>query len=204
VIPVVAAGEPANFNALVRIPGAAYLASLPAGQPPTFRKKDFWRKIIGELHSGYSGICAYTCHFIPRDTGSNTVEHFRPKKLHPNEAYEWSNYRLVCGTMNGRKGDHVDVVDPFAVVPGMFVIDFPSLQVVEGSGLAPPIRALASSTIKRLKLNSRVNIEARLEYVMQYRNSHVDRHYISTHAPFIHSELDRQNISQGRLVEMYP
>lgn len=203
-IQVTSAAEPPNFNNLVRVPGNAFLRSLPTGVTPDWRRRDYWRKIIPELHSAYGGICAYTCHYIPEDTGSNTVEHFQPKKLFPNDAYEWSNYRLVCGRMNGRKGDHQDVVDPFVVVAGMFELDFPSLQVAIGSGLSTANDVLARSTRERLKLNDDVNIRARLAYVLDYRHGHIARSHITSHAPFIDREMTRQNITRQLLAIMFP
>src|SRR2546427_329692 len=117
--------EPVNFNARVRIPGRRYLNHTPAPTSKEFAAHSFWRRILSELHDAYSGICAYSCHWIPYDTGADTVEHFLAKNTHPTQAYEWTNYRLVCATLNGRKGIHADVLDPFHVQNGWFVIDFP-------------------------------------------------------------------------------
>ena len=102
--------EPEEFDECVRQPGQEYLKSNPNPTSREFSSHSYWRKISVELHSVYGGICAYTCHWISRDTGWRTVEHFMPKKAHPHLAYEWDNFRLVCGRLNGRKGDHQDVI----------------------------------------------------------------------------------------------
>ncbi len=70
-----------------------------------------WR-CLNELYSLYNGICAYACVLIPPVTGGRSVEHFAPKMKHPDYAYEWKNYRLVCSLMNSRKRDFEDVLDP--------------------------------------------------------------------------------------------
>src|SRR5882724_1219801 len=129
-IRVIAANEPAIFDAAVRVPGQEYLASLASIEDARTNDHPYWRRTLRELHTSYGGICAFTCHWIPYDVGNDTVEHFIPKSVYPSLAYEWSNYRLVCGRLNGRKRDSQDVVDPFDVVPGMFCLEFPSLLVV--------------------------------------------------------------------------
>jgi hypothetical protein len=97
--------------------------------------KPYGRKIIPDLHSAYHGRCAYTCHWIPNDTGSITVEHFKAKEVYPQYAYCWDNYRLVCGRLNGRKGIYEDTLDPFILQDGWIVMHFPSLRLKPGGHL---------------------------------------------------------------------
>ena len=118
--------EPPTFDQLVRQPGRKFLKSCP--NPKGNQWRAYWRKIARDLHTAYSGICAYSCHFIQYDTGWRTVEHFKPKDDYKSDAYEWGNYRLVCGVLNGRKGKG-EVLDPFRVHNGWFIMDFPSLLV---------------------------------------------------------------------------
>lgn len=198
------AAEPADFDRKVRAPGDAFLKSLPAGAKVNFRGREYWRKILRELHNSYNGICAYTCHYIPLDVGGDTVEHFMPKKSYPALAYEWANFRLVCSRLNGRKKDHQDVVDPFLITPGMFELMFPSLLIREGSGLSAANKKLAKSSIARLKLNHERNIEARLEYVLRYRDGKHSLLHLSDHAPFIHNELTRQGLNSASLKVLMP
>jgi hypothetical protein len=106
--------------------------------------------------------------------------------------------------MNGRKGNHTDVVDPFLVIPGMFRMNFPSLQVQTGEGLPIGAARLAASTIKRLKLNQEKNIKARLEYVIRFRDRKHSLDHLKDHAPFIYSELRRQGITRQRLGILMP
>lgn len=191
--------EPNAFDALVRVPGNAFLAGYPANVKVDFKKAPLWRKILDEIHELYGGICAYTCHHIPHDVGSDTVEHFRPKALHRDLAYEWINYRFVCGRLNGRKSNYEDVADPFTLEDGTFLLDFPSLLISPSPGKSANVVALAASTIKRLKLNDKKCTEARLEYVRSYCKRDINRSYLERCAPFLAAELDRLNLTLPKL-----
>src|SRR5580698_6761196 len=98
-IPIVPIPEPARFDARVRIRGNQFLNRHPAPTAKQWRNHRYWNETASDLYEGYGGICAYSCHWIPYDTGADTVEHFRPKDTYPKEAYEWTNYRLVCSTL---------------------------------------------------------------------------------------------------------
>jgi hypothetical protein len=127
------------------------------------------------------------------------VEHFKPKRLYPKLAYVWHNYRLVCGRLNGRKGDYEDVLDPFVVEDGWFVIDFSSMQVKPATTLAPARAAAVQATIDRLKLNDDDTcVEARQEWVTQYsKTPGVPFEMLRRYAPFIAAELQRQGMQES-------
>jgi hypothetical protein len=190
--------EPAAFDAQVRVPGRQFLHQCPKPTAAQFKTRAYWRKVLGELHSVYRGICAYSCHWIPYDTGADTVEHFRPKQLFPNEAYEWSNYRLVCGTLNGRKGAYQDVIDPFSVQDGWFVLDFPSVLVKPNPSLSDADAKSVLQTIKRLGLNDEGTcLKARLRYVKNYCKQQISFLHLKNEAPFIAREIQRQGLVQS-------
>jgi hypothetical protein len=151
-IRVVLQPEPAIFEEHVRRPGQAFLGRNPNPTLKQFNTHSYWRRILKPLHTAYNGICAYSCHWIPYDTGCDTVEHFLSKKARPNQAYEWSNYRLVCGTLNGRKGEFDDVLDPFLVNNGDFVLRFPSLLVAPSTLISREDQTKVQTTINRLQL----------------------------------------------------
>jgi hypothetical protein len=197
------ANEPVDFQALVRGPGQDYLDTLGSLDDAEVAKRPYWRRTLKHLHSAYGGICAYTCHWIPYDVGNDTVEHFLPKITFPELAYDWSNFRLVCGRLNGRKGDWQDVIDPFDVIAGMFCLEFPSLALVAGPNLTGSQRAMAESTIARLKLNEKRTIEMRLHFVQHLMKGNVSKHYVAQHAPFLSHEMDRQTIDVARLEQMF-
>jgi uncharacterized protein (TIGR02646 family) len=187
--------EPQNFDSLVRQPGYGYLSTRPNPSAKEWNKHSYWRRILKELHSSYKGICAYSCHWIPYDTGADTVEHFLPKTRYPMQAYEWSNYRLVCATLNSRKGDFEDVLDPFQIEDGWFTIDFPSLLVKPSKNLKKAQSDKVRLTIERLGLNDEDTcVKSRERYIKSYCLNDVSFDYLLLDAPFIAAELRRQNL----------
>jgi len=122
--------EPPEFDKLVRQPGLAYLQGNAKPTHNQWKSHSYWRKIIPQLRKSYKEICAYCCHWIPPDTGSSTVEHFLSKDKYQKQAYQWDNYRLVSGPLNGRKGTREDILDPFQIQNGWFVIRCPNRFLV--------------------------------------------------------------------------
>jgi len=187
--------EPDHFDDRVRFRGRHFLQNNPNPTPRQWRSHQYWREVGPDLHDAYGGICAYSCHWIPYDTGADTVEHFRPKTIHPREAYEWSNYRLVCATLNGRKGVHEDVLDPFLIQSGWFVIDFPSMLVKPDKDLASDSRQRVQASIDRLGLNDEGTcLKSRVRWLSDYCSNDISLDYFRRHAPFIVAELERQNL----------
>lgn len=187
--------EPNDFDVLVRRPGAKFLRACPRPTSKQFVSHSYWRQILPQLHSAYHGICAYSCHWIPFDTGFDTVEHFISKKRHPNQAYEWNNYRLVCGTLNGRKREFTDVIDPFLVNNGDFQIKFPSMLVKASKNIHASVQKQVEDSIVRLGLNDEGTcLKSRLHWVSEYCANHITFDHLKRHAPFIAFELERQGI----------
>lgn len=196
-IPVTRQPKPGDFNRLVRDPGKTHLrgSPTPTPEPRYVRKKPLWQKVGVHLHAAYSEVCAYTCHRIALDTGFCTVEHFVPIKVDPQKAYEWDNYRLVCGRLNGRKGDHQDVLDPFQLADNVFTLQFPSLLVKPSPGLAPQLETDAWATINRLKLNDDGTcVRERQVRVRDYCTGDISFNHLRKEAPFIAHELQRQGL----------
>lgn len=196
-IRVEAQAEPPIFDERVRARGREFLNRTPQPSAKQWRTHSYWREVLGELHDAYDGICAYSCHWIPFDTGFDTVEHFRPKDRYPRKAYEWSNYRLVCGTLNGRKGTNEGVLDPFKLRNGWFVIEFPSLLVKPSTTLSAKQRAQVSYTIQQLGLNDEATcLRNRLHYVKCFCQGRVTLDHLVHEAPFLAREIRRQRIIQ--------
>lgn len=82
-----------------------------------------------------------------------SVDHFVPKSRRPDLAYEWSNYRLALPQVNSYKGDSTDVIDPFVVHEGWFVLDFPSCLVRPALALPSATTEQIEKTVQVLKLN---------------------------------------------------
>ncbi len=196
--------EPINFETLVRQPGRNYLRIVPFPTTKQFNNHDYWGRVLGTMYDLYDGICAYSCHWIPVDTGTPTVEHFYPKHLYPQQAYEWNNYRLVCGTLNGRKKAFEDVLDPFTLVDGWFIIDFPSGLVKPSKELDDSAKDQVRRTIARLGLNHEGTcLRNRLKWIMDYSRGAYGFQYLSKHAPFVGRELERQGLCDAIKTMMF-
>ena len=194
--------EPGDFHDNVRQRGQRFLAKNPRPTSAALSAHPYWRRAAKQLYDAYDGICAYTCHWIAFDTGSRTVEHFVPKSVAPSLAYEWSNFRLVCGRLNSRKREAQDVLDPFALDNGVFCIDFPSVQIRPFTGLSVELETCAWRTIDRLSLNDETCISARLGWIQDYCGGYIEFDYLRRRAPFLHREIRRQSLVAPKICEV--
>jgi hypothetical protein len=144
------------------------------------------------MMDAYGQFCAYLAMRIERATGSPTVDHFVAKERDWRLVYEWSNYRLSAGCVNGAKGTK-DVVDPFKVRPGWFELDLDTFLVRRGSAAPSTEHARIDETLTILNL--RQCIAQRGDFIKLYRAQKIELAHIEIYAPFIASELRRQ----GRL-----
>ena len=193
-MPIKAKKEPPKFQKLVREPGNAFLRRHPAPTQKQWKTHAYWARCATDLYQSYGGICAYSCHFIPSDTGWRTVEHFKPKDLNPKDAYEWLNYRLVCGVLNGRKGIS-DVLDPFELVPNRFCIRFPALLVRPCDQVQGPLLKKVEDTITVLGLNDEGScLQRRQGFVRDYCLGWCKFDLLERDAPFLASEIRRQGL----------
>jgi hypothetical protein len=182
--------EPADFDAKVRQPGLLSLARRkPKSELPTH-----WRKCLPQLWEAYRGLCAYLVLYIPRGTGSRTVDHFVAKNPRPELAYEWSNFRLACSLMNTRKLEFDDVLDPFEVEDGWFTLELSTLEVLPAANLAPEIKDRVERTIRRLKLNDAECLAARGERYDDFLRKELTWSGLEKHFPFLTRELVRQGL----------
>jgi len=194
-IPVTRQPEPATFAPNVRNPGSAFLRRLR--KRPTrdeFNRKNFWTRALPDLFSIYRSICAYSASWIP-SAAQASVDHFHPKSRRPDLAYEWSNYRLATKEMNSNKGDATDILDPFALQLGWFILDMDSFHIKPNGGLPPSLVEAIRHTITVLKLNHDAYVTMRFEIVRDYSKADVTLDYIQRRFPFIASELVRQNLT---------
>lgn len=191
-IPVQLKAEPATFNEVVRQPGKAFLNINPMPTSKEFQKNSHWKKSAPDLHAAYSGICAYTCFYL---APYGSTDHFLPKSSHPNEAYEWNNFRLCSHRVNGYKGDSTDVIDPFVVQPGWFVLDVPSCLVKSGEGVSDVVTSQVEATIKRLRLNEDdYFVQERCDLMVAFASGEVTLAHLSKRYPFLATEIKRQGL----------
>lgn len=185
--------EPSDFDERVRKPGNAFLADCPHPNRKQWSKYNYWTRISAELYLAYGGICAYSGLWFPQTSSQISVDHFYPKSLYQEKAYEWDNYRLTTQIMNGYKGDKI-VMDPFEIHDGDLTIDFPSCLVKPRKDMTPSENNKAKSTIQILHLNDEPQVEQRCAIVLEYINEDISKRFIENKYPFIFKELERQHL----------
>jgi hypothetical protein len=194
-IPVTPQPEPEGFDDHVRKPGESFLEVNPEPTNKQFSKRNFWKRVAGDLHAAYNGICAYTCSLLVH---SGSVDHFKPKSKYPKLAYEWSNYRLAHPLANQNKADSTDVVDPFIIKEGWFTLEFPGCLVRPGINLGQNLAERVNKTIITLKLNENDRyVQERCDVMMDYKNGLITMDFLSRRYPFLATEIKRQNIQES-------
>jgi hypothetical protein len=186
--------EPEHFDVRVRQRGSNFLASVPSPTEKQWKSHRYWSEVSDDIYALYGGICAYSCHWISPDTGWRHVEHFKPKAIFPQLAYEWSNYRLASGILNERKGIK-EVLDPFVIENGWFIIDFSTLKVRSSPALPQDLEKKVEDTCDILGLNDESTcMKNRARYIELYCKDKISFQHLVEDAPFIAMELRRQGL----------
>ena len=86
------------------------------------------REVLDKMCCGPSR-CMYC-----EDASADEVEHFKPKDLHPELAFAWSNYLYACGPCNGPKNNR------FAVITGGALPTLADVTRERGEPVVRPIR----------------------------------------------------------------
>ena len=197
-IPVARQPEPGMFDANVRRPGLAWLAAggiaLTRPAPKGLKWKTTWTACLPDLRKAYGAICAYVAVYVELVVGNGSVEHFAPKTHRVDLAYEWDNYRYVCGRMNGRKSDYTDVLDPFALTATPFELNFGDFRVSVSPAIDPALASDAATTIARLKLNDADCRRLRENHYNEYLLKRISRDKLRDESPFVFAEAQRQNL----------
>jgi len=197
-IHVNAQAEPTRFDAEVRQKGIAYLRrkdiALDKPVPARTTIEPYWRNCLDDLYSSYQGTCAYLAVFFERVTGGGSVDHFVAKSKRADLAYEWSNYRLACTTMNSRKRKYEGVLDPFDIEDGWFHLELVSGRIFPNPDLDPARQMEVQATIDRLGLDDAGNREMRARHYQDYRERHYTETFLKRRSPFVYSEAARQGL----------
>lgn len=204
-IGVARAAEPSDFTAKVRTPGTTFLQSTPKPRSTDWNGHDYWRKATNDLLQAYRNICAYSGSRTHRSTSSaatslaaSSVDHYLPKSKYPAKAYEWSNYRLARARLNNRKGNHQDVLDPFRLPSGWFVLDFRTFLLRPNAMLSDEDKSSVIATIARLGLNSDNDyVSERTSVVQQYCQNMLTFADVNRHWPYIASEMIAQGFDKN-------
>lgn len=186
------AAEPVDFQLKVRTPGQTFLNVNSRPSNKEYKPHRYWKDI--DLHTAYGGICAYSAHWIPP---KGTVDHYIPKSVDSHLAYEWSNYRLCTEKINNYKDNKLDVMDPFRIKSGWFVIDFATFFIKPEESLPDYLKTAVSSTILRLRLNDDDDlVQDRANTVVLYSNGDFPFDFLLRRYPFIARELERQGLRE--------
>jgi len=195
-IPVTLAPEPEMFDATVRRPGHAWLAAHKISKnkklAPGTELEPYWRDCLGELHASYAGVCAYSCVFVERMTGGISTDHYVAKSRRAGLAYEWSNFRLACATMNSRKSDFSTILDPIGLADETFWLELVTGRIYPRPSLATAARERAQLTIEDLKLDDDGWRETRARHYEEYRRGEYDEVFLRKRSPFVWYEARRQ------------
>lgn len=197
-IPVTPQPEPSTFDAKVRKPGLDWLnqQGIPLDQPPAdpAALPTYWRRTQKELWRAYRGVCAFLCIYFEWPLGAQSTDHFIPKSSNAGSAYEWANYRLSCLGMNRIKNKFDDVMDPFEIKQDTFVLNLASGEIKPGDAQPDDIKAKATETIRRLKLDDPETNRMRAERYGDYCRGDVSADYLARHSPFVWYEAQRQGL----------
>lgn len=192
-IPVKEQPEPLDFSEKIKKRGTGFLQK--SAHPTEWKNREYWQLALHDLYQAYAGICAYSAHWIQFDQGAATVDHFIPKSVAPQLAYEWSNYRLATRIMNIRKGNHRDVLDPFTLKPKWFIMEFPSMMIKPNPILSTAQKEKVFSTIERLKLNKdEACVESRKHWLLPFCKKECSFEHLISQSPFIGYEIQRQGL----------
>lgn len=120
-----------------------------------YRHQDIKEKLFASSHQK----CAF-CEAKPAESGNIEVEHFKPKSLYPELAFEWDNFLPVCRKCNDSKSNHdtgkEPIVDPSSDDPEtIFTYNF--INIVSKNDK----NEIADRTIEICDLNSERLYEAR-------------------------------------------
>lgn len=193
-IPVQPQPEPTDFAQRVREPGAEFLRQLPRPTAKQWKGREYWQHALPDMRTAYKGICAYCAHWIPHSTGSHSIDHFMPKSMAPELAYEWHNFRYVSSRFNSRKGTRA-ILDPFELEPNWFVLAFPSLLIKPNPTLQPDQKKAVLNTITILKLNTdETLVQERQNWLEFFGTGDISFAHLQKKVPFIAYELKRQGL----------
>jgi hypothetical protein len=166
-----------------------FLRRVPRPTGEQFKRKSFWKNALPQLKTAYNNVCAYSSCWVPN---SGSVDHFYPKSTHPHLAYEWSNYRLAHDRINSNKGDSADVLDPFHIQPGWFILDTATLWVKPEPSLPASIGTAVQRTIDVLRLNDDAWVQIRFDVFREFLDREVMLGFLQRRYPFIAAEIVRQ------------
>jgi hypothetical protein len=102
-----------------------------------------------------------------------------------------------------RKGDHLDVLDPFTLALGWFRLDFRTFLLTPDSNLSHSDQGSVTATIARLALNTDNDyVSERVGAIRQYCLGKATYDQIAARYPFIAAEMAAQDFDTKYLPRM--
>lgn len=197
------ADEPSDFDKRVRQPGLSWLARrglASASTPPrgfSWKNGAKWTAVGRDMMTLYSSVCAYSSTRIQETDGAKSIDHFNAKSTHPAAmAYEWDNYRLALLSMNRRKGNYDDVLDPFKIRRGTYVLNVWTGEVSVNPRLSTQLQQAAQLSLKRLRLDDKAWTARRRKAWERYTRSPTPEGQRILHEdfPFVWDEARRHKL----------
>jgi hypothetical protein len=110
----------------------------------------------------------------------------------PREAFINDVWLGVCRNSGSLQ---MDVLDPFTIREGRFILDFDTFMIHPNLALSPSIKQQILATLKRLKLNiDEACVEARREWYECYSSGRMEFSTLEDKAPFVAYEARRQGL----------
>lgn len=187
--------EPFYFDARIRKRGQAWITA----NPGSTKYEDYWTECSGDLAEAFDELCAYSVEFCPESGAS--VDHFLPKRDHPDQVYEWGNYRHSAYKINSRKWKN-PTLDPFAIGPGWFAIRLLDLHAEVTQECPPERLKQANEFLDQLELRcGKSAIGQRQRWLKRhFTKFHPDLTFLRQMAPLLASAL--ASASPERIREM--
>ena len=191
---------PSHYESEVKIPGEAFLSSYPNPTHNDWKHHQYWSKIHDYLYGEHNGICLYCASWTPRKQELSkldytSVDHFQPKKHHPDLAYEWSNFRLSRARLNNYKDSFQDVLDPCLISDDWFHLDFTSFLIKPSPKITDVnLQEKINNTIKRLRLNlDNDYVDERINVIKEYSIDKLSSKLLNEKYPFIAYQMRIQD-----------
>jgi uncharacterized protein (TIGR02646 family) len=139
------------------------------GKKPTLKllRKYNQPDVRDGLRAMYRGLCCY-CEALIGDVSFDHIEHRRPKKRFPQDAFRWENLHLACQLCNNAKGNSWDRVAPILDAVDDLITDHLSYAESGLPGLLRwPITPRGKTTVEQADLNRNRLPFARLMVYME-------------------------------------
>lgn len=146
-------------------------SKIPGEEKTKLLKNYKHKEIQSELFKSSHMKCSF-CECKPAEGGNIEVEHFAPKSLYPELAFEWDNLLPICRNCNGSKLAYDTIaeriINPSKENPEEF-FDFCSLRLITSE--TSPDKDLSNRTLKIISnLNSSELFRARADLLNSISN----------------------------------